>query len=76
LDSSTDFYQEVVMFGKRVRPDAPSHIKGVPRGEERVQRKGPEPGRETGARRARDSTSINPESRDPIDPRMPYMPPA
>ncbi|MBV8828995.1 MAG: hypothetical protein JO108_07160 [Acidobacteriaceae bacterium] len=52
-----------------------SHTEGTSRGEEVVQKKGPEPGRETGRRTARDSTSINPGARDPIDPRMPYMPP-
>jgi hypothetical protein len=52
-----------------------SHTDGTSRGEEVVQRKGPEPGRETGTRTARDSTSINPRLRDPIDPRMPHMPP-
>ena len=42
------------------------------------QRHGREPGREDdeAGRTARDSTSINPEARDPIDPRMPHMPPA
>ncbi len=53
-----------------------SHSEGTSRGEEVVQRKGPEPGRETGTRTARDSTSINPQAEDPIDPRMPHMPPA
>ena len=52
-----------------------SHMEGTSRGEEVVQHKGPEPGRETGTRTARDATSINPKSRDPIDPRMPHMPP-
>jgi hypothetical protein len=53
----------------------PTHTPGTTRGEETVFKKGPEPGRETGTRTARDSTSINPKKRDPIDPRMPYMPP-
>jgi hypothetical protein len=52
-----------------------SHTEGTSRGEEVVQRKGPEPGRESGTRTARDSTSINPKARGPIDPRMPHMPP-
>jgi hypothetical protein len=52
-----------------------SHTEGTNRGEEVVQRKGPEPGRQTGTRTARDSTSINPDAREPIDPRMPHMPP-
>lgn len=41
-----------------------------------LQKKGPEPGREHGGRTARDSTSISPKSKQPIDPRMPNMPPA
>ena len=31
---------------------------------------------EKGVRRARDSTSICPDAREPIDPRMPHLPPA
>jgi hypothetical protein len=60
-----------------VRPDISSHTPGTPRGEERVRREGREPGREDTrkGRVARDSTSINPEARDPIDPRMPHLPP-
>ncbi len=54
---------------------SPSHTGGTTRGEETVLKKGPEPGRQTGTRTARDSTSINPKARDPIDPRMPHMPP-
>jgi hypothetical protein len=60
------------------RPDLPSHTPGTPKGEERVQREGREPGRESAklGRTARDATSINPASRDPIDPQMPHLPPA
>jgi hypothetical protein len=56
----------------------PSHTPGTPRGEEFVRKYGREPGRERPepGRTARDSTSINPEHRGPIDPRMPHMPPA
>jgi hypothetical protein len=66
------------MAEKPVRPDISSHTSGTPRGEERIRRNGPEPGREDRSlgRTARDSTSINPEAREPIDPRMPHMPPA
>ena len=53
----------------------PSHTPGTTRGEEMVLKKGPEPGRETGTRTARDATSISAKARDPIDPRMPHMPP-
>jgi len=55
---------------------SPTHVPGTTRGEEMLFHKGPEPGRETGKRTARDSTSVNPHARDPIDPRMPYLPPA
>ena len=54
----------------------PSHTPGTTRGEEAVRKEGVEPGRETGTRTARDATSINAKARDPIDPRMPHMPPA
>jgi hypothetical protein len=57
--------------------ELPSHTPGTPRGEELVRRYGREPGREAGpGRTARDSTSVNAESREPIDPRMPHLPPA
>ena len=60
------------------RRDISSHTPGTPKGEERVIRHGREPGRrnEKLGRTARDSTSIDPEGREPIDPRMPHMPPA
>lgn len=54
----------------------PTHTPGTSRGEEMRSKKGPEPGREGKTRSARDSTSINPKSRAPIDPRMPHLPPA
>ena len=55
-----------------------AHTPGTPRGEERIAREGREPGREdpSHVRTARDSTSISPEARRPIDPKMPDMPPA
>jgi hypothetical protein len=61
-----------------VTPDLPSHTPGTPKGEERVIRHGREAGRQDHPphRRARDSTSINADAREPIDPRMPEMPPA
>jgi hypothetical protein len=65
------------MAAFEVRPDLPSHTPGTPRGEERVRKEGREPGRRDKrfARSARDATSINPEAREPIDPRMPHLPP-
>jgi hypothetical protein len=66
------------MARREVTPDLPAHTPGTPKGEERVQREGREPGRENAklGRTARDATSINPNDRDPIDPRMPHLPPA
>jgi hypothetical protein len=60
-----------------VRPDICAHTPGTPKGEERVRREGPEPGRENKqlGRTARDATAINAAARDPIDPRMPHLPP-
>lgn len=63
------------MTHQDVRPDTPSHTKGTHKGEEWVQ-KSPEPGRVGRTATARSSTSINPQSREPIDPRMPHLPPA
>jgi len=65
------------MFRQRVKPDLPSHTPGSRKGEEELGRSGSEPGREKrGTRTARDATSLNAEKRDPIDSRMPHMPPA
>lgn len=60
-------------------PPKPVHVPGSSKGEEQVKNKGREPGRGQGTRdyrTARDSTSINAESRDPILPEMPSIPPA
>ncbi len=58
-------------------PPQPAHVPGTVRGEELVLHKGPEPGRggKKDYRTARDSTGINSEDREPIDPRMPNIPP-
>ena len=65
------------MAKPQVKPDISSHMVGTQKGEERVRRHGREPGRTQGkgVRTARDATSINPSARDPIDPRMPHLPP-
>lgn len=59
-----------------VRPDAPSHVKGVKEGNSAgsydKQVGHLQDGRSTAAR----STGINPHARDPIDPRMPNLSPA
>ena len=64
--------------------DSPSHDTGVGKGEEKSSTEGKESGRqdlgETHAERPaggstqRDSTSINPEDRDPKDPNSPNFP--
>jgi len=56
----------------KFKRELPSHTPGTKKGGE----SGKEPGREHGTRTARDSTSINPKHHEPIDPRMPHMPPA
>jgi hypothetical protein len=62
----------------RHTPPNPVHVAGILRGEELALRKGKEPGRgdQRRYRWARDATGINPESEKPIDPTMPYIPPA
>jgi hypothetical protein len=59
-----------------VSPDAPSHVKGVGYGNaignyERQVGMLPD-----GKRTAAAATGINPKAREPIDPRMPNLPPA
>ncbi len=65
------------MARRDVRADLPAHTPGTPKGEERVERFGREPGRRDKPpdRTARDATSINASAREPIDPRMPHIPP-
>ena len=67
------------MFGSRhsSQSEMPSHSRGTAKGEEWVQKRGREPGRNDprAARVARDSTSVDAPSREPIDPRMPHIPP-
>ncbi len=60
------------------KPPQPIHVPGTTKGEELVLNKGREPGRgEKGSfRTARDSTSVSPAGKGPIDPRMPHMPPS
>ena len=59
-------------------PPEPNHIPGTSKGEEMTLINGKEPGRGVGKhyRSARDSTGINPKSREPIHPDMPSMPPS
>lgn len=53
----------------------PSHTPGTHRGEGWVKT-AKEPGRERETLSARNSTGINADKRNPIDPRMPHLPPA
>ncbi len=57
-------------------PDAPSHVDGIREGNS-VGHLREDPGYQgDGKWSARRSTSINPNNRQPIDPRMPVLPPA
>lgn len=58
--------------------DLPAHSSGVRKGEQWVRQFGRERGRnqKPGSRTSRDSTSVNPRARSPIDPKMPQLPPA
>jgi hypothetical protein len=60
---------------KNPPPDIDSHTNGTKRGEDWAYKGGKEPGREGPGRTARDSTGINHDKRQPIDPRMPNLPP-
>jgi hypothetical protein len=71
-----------VRVGKpQVKPSAPSHTAGVKRGNARGNSEKDAgiktaPDRSSARATARRSTGINPEARNPIDPRMPNLPPA
>ncbi len=66
--------------------DLPAHDIGTAKGEEASNRQGKEAGRHdtgedeagrpTATSTARDSSSVNVDEREPIDPDMPNMPPA
>lgn len=57
--------------------DASAHTPDTSKVEKKAQRDGKNPERETDSSlTASDSTSINPKEREPVDPRMPNMPPA
>ena len=71
---------------QRETPKTPASTPGARKGERIVDDEGVEPGRrhtgKTGADRpagsstARDSTRVNPEDEDPVDPSSPKLPPA
>lgn len=58
------------MVKQDTTPDAPAHTPGTAKGEEQAKGRTKNP-----TRTADDATSINPKHREPIDPRMPKMPP-
>jgi hypothetical protein len=59
-----------------VSPDTPSHVKGVKSGNA-IGNYARQPGHlPDGKRTAASSTGINAKARNPIDPRMPNLPPA
>lgn len=64
---------ERIKVGKPdVKPDLPSHVKGVPQGNQESKQPGHH---EDGTVDARRSTGINPKKHDPILPIMPNLPP-
>ncbi len=65
------------MDKEETSPDAPADEPGASRGENKMENEGKGPGRdEVDMRPAKDSTGINPDKEEPIDPQMPHMPPA
>lgn len=65
------------MAEQETTPDAPTHTPRTYKGEEQIKNQGKEAGRdEKSHRSARDSSSIYVEGKEPIDPKMPQMPPA
>ena len=54
-----------------VKPDAPSHTIGTPKGEDLAK-----PLKDRMTRMASDATGINVADRKPINPKMPNLPPA
>jgi hypothetical protein len=58
-----------------VKPDAPSHVKGIKQGNStgNYERQGGH--QRDGTSSAKRSTGINPKAREPIDPSMPNLSP-
>lgn len=65
-----------IRVGKpHVKPDAPAHTKGTNQGNSGRTEK--QPGHNAdGTVTAARSTGVNPKAHEPIDPRMPNLPPA
>lgn len=82
---TADMLDDNIKKGEQdISPDTPAHTPGTAKGEEKVMNEGKEPGRQdtggedrpAGTSTARNSTSVNAEGMEPIDPKMPNMPPA
>lgn len=58
-----------------IRPDVPSHVKGIKQGNSKGNYEKQEGHLADGRSTARRSTGINPELEDPIDPSMPNLSP-
>jgi hypothetical protein len=66
-----------VKLGRRdVKPDAPSHVKGIKQGNSRGNYEAQSGHKPDGTSTAERSTGVNPQSHDPIDPSMPNLSPA
>ena len=64
-------------LGKADKPmDAPTHVKGIKQGNSTGNYEKQEGYFPDGRRNARASTGVNSGAREPIDPRMPNLPPA
>lgn len=59
-----------------VAPDAPSHVKGIKQGNAKGNYERQAGHQADGRRTAEASTGVNAKARNPIDPRMPNLPPA
>lgn len=71
------FFSSLFGFRHSSKSTMPSHSLGTAKGEEWVQKRGREPGRDDprASRTARDATGVASEDREPVDPRMPHIPP-
>jgi hypothetical protein len=58
-----------------VKPDAPSHVKGIPQGNSKGNYEKMAGHRPDGTSTAERSTGINAKNEEPIDPRMPNLSP-
>jgi hypothetical protein len=65
----------VIRKGKEPRADLPSHVKGIKQGNSRGNYERQAGWTPDGKQTAESATGINPKARQPIDPRMPNLPP-